>query len=485
MSVIVAREKEQKLLLETWGSEKAEFIALYGRRRVGKTFIVRRLFEKKGIFVQVTGIKDGNMADQLRRFSEGFAEAFYTGAVLQPPANWDEAFKLLNDKLKELPKSKKVTIFLDELPWLSTKKSGLLQSLDVVWNSSWSDMSNVKLIVCGSAASWMLDKLINAKGGLHNRLTTIIKLKPFTLAETKLFLLKQGIHYTNKQILDIYMAVGGIPHYLGQVRKSLSPVQNINNICFQEDGLLYDEFERLFKSLFENSDVSISIIKEIAKHRDGIKSEELVKRLSMSSGGTFVSRLNELVAAGFIERFVPYGRLVRDHYYRIIDEYTMFYLTWIDGIKGSGIQQPKSNYWKNLYKTPMWNSWAGYAFEAVCYKHIDNIIQALQLGEISCQVGSWRYVPEKGSNEKGAQIDLLIDRADDIISLCDFKYSASQFSVDKSVANNIANKVMAFEKHYPTNKQISVALITTLGMKRSIWSEQLIDVVVSLDALFE
>ncbi len=302
---------------------------------------MRRLFESKGVFIQVTGIKDGSLADQLKHFSEGFAAAFYKGAVLQPPANWYDALQLLTEKIKELPNSKKVTIFLDELPWLATKKSELLQNLDVFWNTLWSDMPNVKLIVCGSAASWMLDKLINAKGGLHNRLTTIVKLEPFTLAETKLLLLKQGINYTNKQILDIYMAFGGIPHYLTQVKKSLSPLQNINNICFHEDGLLY----------FEKADISIAIIKEIAKHRDGVLSDDLVKRLGMSSGGTFVNRLNELVAAGFIELFVPYGRVVRDHYYRIVDEYTMFYLTWIDSIKGGGIQQPKSNYWKNYQQS--------------------------------------------------------------------------------------------------------------------------------------
>lgn len=482
---IIARKREQKLLLEAWGSKKSEFIVLYGRRRVGKTFIVRRLFEKKGVYVGVTGIKDGHMADQLKRFSEGFAEAFYKDAILQPPADWHQAFRLLTDKIKLLPKTKKVTIFLDELPWLATKKSGLLQNLDVYWNTIWSDMPNVKLIVCGSAASWMLDKLINAKGGLHNRLTTIIKLKPFTLAETKLYLHEQGVKYTNKQILDIYMVFGGIPYYLSQVKKSLSPVQNINNICFQEDGLLYGEFDRLFSSLFDNAKVSIAIIREIAKQRDGILNEVLVKQLGMRSGGTFVKRLNELVAAGFVERFIPYGRVVRDHYYRVIDEYTMFYLTWIDNLKGRGIAQTKSNYWKNLYKSSTWNSWAGYAFEAVCYKHIDNIIYALQLNEISCEVGSWRYIPEKGINEKGAQIDLLIDRADDVISLCDMKYSASEYSVDKSVANNIANKIKAFEKHYSTTKHLSFVLITTHGMKKSIWSEQLIDEVISIDSLFE
>lgn len=425
------------------------------------------------------------MTDQLKRFSEGFSATFYANAILQPYTSWREAFHALTEKIKTLPKSKKVVIFLDELPWLATKKSQLLQTLDVFWNSIWSDMPNIKLIVCGSAASWMLEKLINAKGGLHNRLTATIKLKPFTLAETKLFLHSQGIKYNNKQILDIYMVCGGIPYYLAQVKKSLSPVQNINNICFHEDGLLYDEFERLFKSLFDHADISTAIIKEIAKHRDGVMSEVLINRIGASSGGTFVKRLNELMAAGFIERFVPYGRKVRDHYYKIVDEYTIFYLTWIESIKLTGVKQSKGNYWKNLSQSPTWNTWAGYAYEAVCYKHIDNIIHALELDAISCKVGNWRYIPRKGSSEKGAQIDLIIDRADNTISLCEIKYSVNEFNIDKAIANNIANKVKVFMKHYSTNKHLSVVLITTNGLKKTIWSEDLIDVVITIDVFFK
>ncbi len=305
---IIGRSKEKQILDNMWLSKEAEFVAVYGRRRVGKTFLIREFLAKKGSFFELTGMKDGSLEEQLANFSSSFAACFYPGISVQPPASWKEAFESLTGEIHRLPKGKKITVFLDELPWLASKRSRLLQNLDYFWNTTWSKMPQVKLVVCGSATSWMIDHLINAKGGLHNRLTKTILLEPFDLDNTKKFLSKRGIKLNNKQIIDIYMAMGGIPHYLKQIEKSKSATQNIQDICFKKDGLLYDEFPRLFRSLFQAADVHLKIFEEIAKHRDGISRNLLLKKVHLKTGGTFNQRMRELEAAGFVSRFIPYGK---------------------------------------------------------------------------------------------------------------------------------------------------------------------------------
>ena len=242
------------------------------------------------------------------------------------PANWDAAFDILTHELESLPRSNKVIIFLDELPWMVTKRSGLLQSLDYYWNLHWSKLPHVVLIVCGSAASWMLEKLIYAKGGLHKRITRKILLEPYKLKETQQFLKSRGIQLSQKQILDIYMAIGGIPFYLKGIKKGLSAAQNIDALCFEKNGLLYDEFKNLFESLFEQGDVNLMIVRQIVKHGNRISREKLIEVMGIQSGGTLNKRLNELEAAGFIQSFLPFGHIKRDHFYRVIDEFSLFHL---------------------------------------------------------------------------------------------------------------------------------------------------------------
>lgn len=484
MTKIIGRIKEITILDQVQSSKKAEFVALYGRRRVGKTFLVQRCFSNKGIYLECTGLKDGSIQDQLTNFIKSFQIVFYPKLSLSTPKNWQDAFELLTQAIKQIPKSKKVVVFLDELPWLATKKSRLLQSLDYFWNTQWSKIPNFKLIVCGSAASWMLNKLINAKGGLYNRLTKTMLLEPFTLAETKLYLGSKGVRLSEKQVLDIYMVFGGIPYYLDKINRSKSVAQNINDICFRKDGLLFSEFPRLFKSLFDAADVNLMIVMAIAKSRHGISFKELVKALGKTLGGRFGERLAELEAAGLIQRFLPYGKKRRDYYYKIIDEYILFYLRWIKEIV-DGQEIPKSvNYWAQINNAPAWQSWAGYAFEGICKKHADNILRKLGLESIGCLIGNWKYLPTHKSKEDGAQIDLLFDRQDNAISICEIKYSSKIFSLDKNEAKNLLNKIEVFQKQTKTRKQLFLVMITTMGLKRNVWSEDLVQSVVELHDFF-
>ncbi len=484
MRNLIGREKEINFLQLIWEAKEAEFVALYGRRRVGKTYLVREFFSKKGIYIEFTGLKDGSMDDQLRNFTQKISDTFYNAIPLQVPSSWNDAFRLLTQELEKLPRTKKITVFLDELPWLATKRSGLIQNLDYFWNTYWSRLPNLKLIVCGSAASWILDNLINAKGGLYNRITRTLLLRPFTLAETKKFLKSKGAKFNDKQILDIYMVMGGVPHYLKQIKRSKSVAQNINDICFQVEGLLYKEFSKLFASLFDNAEMSLAIVRAIAKNRHGISSGTLGEKIGKHSGGRLNTWLQELEASGFIQRFIPYSRKTRGHYYRVTDEYTLFYLNWIDKLPAQG-EWTQPDYWQQVAKTPAWHSWAGYAFESVCYKHIEPIRRALKLNKTICHAGTWRYLPEKKKqDETGAQVDLLFDREDGVITLCEIKYSGKQFLLTKADAKNLINKMDVFEKHISTSKQVNWAMVTTLGLKKNIWSEDLIDATLTLEDLF-
>jgi len=383
-----------------------------------------------------------------------------------------------------------VILFLDELPWLASKRSGLIEALDYYWNLFWSQIPNLVLIVCGSAASWMLEHIVHAKGGLYNRLTKRILLEPFNLKETKEFLKARQISLSHRQILDLYMVLGGIPHYLKEVKKGRSSSQIINSLCFEKNGLLFSEFSNLFSSLFEHAEVNLQIVREMASAGNSLSREQLIKKLGISSGGTLDKRLEELEASQFIRSFVPLGKKRRGHFYRLVDEYSLFYLKWLDPLVDGGMYSEGQKNWQKLRKKPEQGVWAGQAFESVCFKHINQIIRALGLSETLFSCGSWLYLPRKSSNEKGAQIDLLIDREDDAMTLCEIKYCDKTFVIDRTYAVVLDRKIEVVERNYPnkrnpTRKQIFLAMITTSGVKQNLYAEGLVDNEIVLDDLFE
>lgn len=481
--MIISREKEIALLDSVMNSREAEFIAIYGRRRVGKTYLIRNYFGQKGLYIEASGSKDKPMKLQIENFMKVVSKAFFKGVSLSTPSSWDEAFDILTKELENLPKSQKTILFLDELPWMVTKRSGLLQSLDYYWNLHWSKLSNLVLVVCGSAASWILEKLIYAKGGLHKRITKKILLEPFKLKETEQYLKSRGITLNQKQVLDIYMAIGGIPFYLKSLEKGLSAAQNIDRLCFEKNGVLYNEFNNLFESLFDQAEINLKIIREIVKAGNKISREDLIKKTGIQSGGTLNKRLKELEAAGFIQHFLPYKHKKRDHFYRVIDEFSLFHLKWIEPFLSLNLMS-EQNYWEIMIKSPAVSSWSGLAYEALCLKHISQIRKALGLEKIGCQIGTWQYLPKKGSFEDGVQIDLFFDRSDGVITICEIKYSDSPFLIDRTYAKNLMRKMEVFERHFKTSKQIFLAFITTSGLKTSLWSKELVQNQVALKDLF-
>jgi uncharacterized protein len=485
LNKIIGRNKEKTELFDAFNSSNAEFIAVYGRRRVGKTYLIKNFFQaKKCIYFQMTGIYNGSLNEHLSRFSKEIGETFYQGASIKVPENWMDALEELTHAIEQILKNKNVVIFLDELPWMATKKSGVISALEFFWNRFWVNDKRIKLVVCGSAASWIIKKIIKNKGGFHNRVTRKIRLLPFNLYETSLYLKHLGYQCGNQQLLKLYMVMGGIPFYLNQLKKGYSVDQNIDNLFFNSDGMLFDEFDEVFLSLFENSEQYKELVTLIGKYKDGIPRKILDTKAKLTGkGGRLTKRLEDLEYAGFIASYIPYGHKKLGLFYRINDEYCYFYLKWIEPIKSRLKQNKTTRYWKSIVNTPGYFSWLGYVFENACYKHITQIKKSLNIEETSL-ASPWRYTPRKDGKEKGAQIDLLFDRYD-AISICEIKYTDKPFIIDKHYADVLQQKIEIFKKITKTSKQLFLALISANGLKETLYSKELVNKVITWENLFE
>lgn len=485
MHDIIGREAEIAILKKMVNSNQAEFLAIWGRRRIGKTYLIRKFFEqyKKCTFFHSTGLKDGLLQEQLDIFTSSLREIFYAG--ISTPSKWTEAFAHLTEMIKLLPGTDPVIIFLDELPWMASPKSRLLQAIDHYWNSKWSMMPRIKLIICGSAASWMIKNILHNKGGLHNRLTQRMQLLPFNLVDVNSYLRYKNIILNNAQIIELYMAMGGVPYYLNSVQPGLSATQNINQICFNKRGLLFSEYDELFKSLFTNSTVHRKLVSILIKNKSGLTRKQIAdKSKTISLGGRLSERLAELEAAGFIQQFVPYGNKIKDVYYKLIDEYIIFYLQWIAPNK-TNLSSNRAAVWEQLVLTAKYSSWAGYAFEAICFKHVDQIATALGIFNIGSLAASWRYIAKNDDTSNGAQIDLLFDRFDKTVTLCEIKYYSKDFALDQKSYEDLLRKQKVFIHATGCRKQIFWCLITLYPIRSNSYSSSLPALNVTSDDLFK
>lgn len=487
---VYGRRREKEILEAFLHAPEAEFLAIYGRRRVGKTHLIREYCEPRAeVFLEVTGQKDAPSSAQLFHFKQQLEKAFYDGRPLPVLSSWDMALSLMSDAVESRIArgvSKPIVLFFDELPWLATSRSRLIQALDHCWNTRLVRIPAVRLIVCGSAASWMMENLIQAKGGLHNRVTRRIRLEPFTLGEAQEFLEARKVKFNPLQILELYMALGGVPHYLKQVEAGRSATQNIGSICFDRSGILFDEFPRLFSSLFGTTDIHEKLIRAIAKSRQGVLRDDLIRAVETTSGGRLQQRLSELVEAGFVTALTPYGYKGKYTAYRLIDEYVSFYLKWVESAPRGVFAKGTADYWLAKTQTPGYRAWVGNTFEGICLKHTQQIKRSLGITGVPTDVGTWRYIPKKNDPmDHGAQVDLLFDRADGVINLCEMKHCQDVFQVDKRYAAELKEKIMIFEKNTRTRKDIMLTLVTTYGLKKNAWSEDLVRCVVTMEALFD
>lgn len=480
-SRVIGRKDEQEKFSKALASAESEFIAVYGRRRVGKTFLIREFFSESLRF-ELTGMQGVSLQDQLVNFAGALAKAKGLSETLQPPATWQEAFVQLERHIESLrapAKGRKHVIFLDELPWLDTARSKFCPALEHFWNSWASKRRDLLLVTCGSAASWMVKNLVEAKGGLHNRVTRKIRLLPFTLGETRAFLRSRGVELTDYKTIELYMALGGVPHYLKMAEPGLSAAQIIDRTCFHPQGELRTEFENLYASLFDKPAEHLALVKALAKKPGGFTRTELLAAAGLPSGGTATVRLGELAESGFIQMTIPFGKREKDAVIRLADEFSLFHHAWIAPL---GKKSADDGHWLKQRGTPKWRAWSGYAFEGVCLKHAPRIKNALGIGGVQTTESPWRHAGSDAA--PGTQIDLLIDRADGTINLCEMKFSEAPFTIDKSYAAELRQKRDTFHRITGTRKNLFLTMITTFGIADNAYAKELVGNSVLADELF-
>jgi uncharacterized protein len=471
--IMIGRKKELATLTSLLNGNRSEFVAIYGRRRVGKTYLIRTAFQNNFAF-QVTGLANATTAQQITNFHVAL-QKFNPSASPTMPTNWFYAFQELIAYLEKQPEGKKV-VFIDELPWFDTNTSGFIQVIEHFWNSWASARQDILLITCGSAASWMINKLLNNKGGLHNRVTKRFKIIPFTLSECEQFLKAKNAVFERYQIIELYMVLGGIPFYWDEVETHLSPAQNIENICFTENGLLRTEFGNLFSSLFNHSERHLTVVNALAQKAKGLTRNELLEATGKANSGHLTALLDELEESGFIRKYAPFGKKTRSSLYQLVDFYVLFYLRFINDTPLFD-----ENNWINALDNPKYRAWSGYAFEQVCLSHTVGIKKALGISGIQTMTSSWR----SSSTETGAQIDLVIDRRDQIVNLFEIKFSIDTFSIDKKYAEVLRNKISAFKQETGTRKSVFLTFITTFGLKANQYSIGLVQNDLTMDSLFD
>ncbi len=476
---IIGRQYEQDLIADRCNSDKAELIAVYGRRRVGKTFLIKKMFNDQFAFT-FTGMYEASRVIQLEQFRITLQQ--YSGQAVPRLKDWFEAFSALRQYLATLSTQKKVVVFLDELPWMDTPKSNFITAFGYFWNTWASMFSPLKLIVCGSATTWMLSRLIGDKGGLYGRVTRAIYLAPFTLGETEQFLNeRKGMNLTRQQVLDIYMVLGGIPYYLEMLRDGVPMDTNVDWLFFKKGAPLQVEFDFLFRSLFKDSLIYRKVVETLSEKMKGMTRKELIGAMKLKSGGVLSEILDNLEKCDFIRKYSAVGKSEREALYQLTDMFSLFYLRFVAN-KNSQDEQ----FWSNMRNDGGRNAWSGYAFEQVCLHHIRQVKKALGISGVLANVYSWSsrpFVDVTGAEWKGGQIDMLIDRADAAINICEMKYAQDEYTITAEYEQRLRERMSSFRAATKTKKALLHTFITTFGVKRNMHSG-LVNSEVKLDDLF-
>lgn len=470
---MVGRKEEIQTLKDAVLRDNAQFVAVYGRRRVGKTYLVRETFAGHFSFYH-TGVANVGTSEQLLHFRDSLVRYGYEDC---PPIScWREAFLALEHVVETSRDAHKV-IFIDELPWLDTRMSKFVPALEHFWNAWASARKDLTLIVCGSATSWMISKVIKNHGGLHNRVTDRIHLQPFSLGECEQYAASLGLEFNREDICRTYMALGGIPFYWDMLKRGKSVSQNMDAMFFAEGGKLRGEFDELFQSLFKQSKMHRNLVEALAKRGIGMTRDDLLKALKVSDGGKITTCLEELQQCGFVRAYTAYGKKKRDTMFQLIDNFTLFHLRFI-----AGESNPDENFWSNTTLSSAQAAWRGLAFERVCLQHVRQLKHALQIGGVVTHVCSWRHVPDE-IHPQGAQIDLLIDRADGVIDVCEMKYGTDDYASDKRSDDEIRRRLSVFAELAAARKSVRAVLVTPFGLVRNAYSGRFSNVV-TFDDLF-
>ena len=476
---MIGRKHEIAELNRLYKSEKAELVAIYGRRRVGKTYLVNELFKGRMTFrhaglspVEEQLESKGLLQNQLKHFY--YSLQLHGMKKTHCPDSWLEAFFMLETLLEKKSDVSRQLVFLDEMPWLDTPRSGFITAFEGFWNT-WACNHNIMVIVCGSANSWVLDKLINNHGGLYNRVTYELQLSPFTLAECEELLVSNKVKLSRYDIAQTYMALGGIPFYLNYFETGKSFAQNMDILFFAKKAKLKDEFDRLFDSVFSNPEIIKEIVLFLNTRNAGYTRKEIIEKLSISDGSTLTNALHALIASDFVVKYVPFGFSKKEEHFRLVDFFCKFYLKFL-GTHQNGDEK----FWQNNIQSPVISTWRGFAYEDLCFNHINQIKQALGIKGVASVQSSWS---KKEDDEDGIQIDLLIDRKDNVINMCEIKFYSEDFAVTKDYHKVLVHRQEILSKYIPKKMTIHSTLITTYGLVYNEFSGDFIQVI-TLDELF-
>jgi AAA+ ATPase superfamily predicted ATPase len=452
---MIGRKEEQRLLHELALSGESEFVVIYGRHRIGKTFLVRETFEND-FFFSYTGIANRNARQQRVEFAKSLREYGWVPKVddANVPENWFDAFDALRSLIAKANTKDRLLIFIDEMPWMDNKKSDFIPAFEHFWNGWACARKNIMLIVCGSATSWITKKIFRNKGGLYNRTTRQIALKPFTLAECKEYFSSRGVAMNTQDLIESYMIFGGIPYYLRMFEKRYSLALNVDRICFEEAAPLRHEFDRLMDTLFADPAKYVRVLEALHTKKQGMTRETIAKRIDFGNGGNLTRILLELEECGFIRKYKPFGKGKNGALYHLADSFIAFHLTFIR-------KTNSDNYWSSYTDNAGHLAWSGYAFEQVCLAHIKQIKEALGISGVHTDVSSW--ISRNGG--KGAQIDLVIERGDRVINLCEIKFAKGPFEIDRAYDLALRGKIEVFRNETKTRKALHLTFITTYGVK--------------------
>ena len=469
---MIGRVSEIADLQSAYDSEQSEFVAVYGRRRVGKTFLINEVFHDRYAF-HATGLESGGKGEQLESFWEALKKQGLPKC--RRPKTWIKAFSELEDLLATLPDGKKV-VFLDELPWFDSHKSGFLRAFESFWNGWCSLRKDIMLVVCGSATTWIVKKVLRARGGLHNRVTRQIPLGPFTLAECEEYAAYKKLDFSRQQILECYMAFGGVAYYWSILRAGLSAAQNFDRLFFGASSEMREEYGRIFASLFKTEHRHVAVVRLLGTRKAGLTRDEIAGKMGAMSGGDLTDCLEDLEHCGFIRKFSPVGKVKKGSVYQLIDNYVLFYFEFLEHREGND-----ERYWTHHYREPKLNSWRGRAFERVCFWHIPQIKAALGISGIASDVYSW--LGADAETGRPVQVDMLIERADNTISMCEMKFANGEFELTEDEARNIRRRMDCLSAAVKNRKAIQTVLVTPYGLRRNRHADG-IQQVVTADRLF-
>ncbi len=471
---LIGREREIKRLDRVLDETEAQLAIVYGRRRVGKTFLINEYFDYDFDF-KFTGSYNQNKQTQLRNFQSELCH--YSKKEHSTPKDWIDAFSMLRDYLEERNTGKKQVVFFDEMPWMDSQKSGFLPAFEWFWNAWAGARKNLIFIACGSATSWLTDKIEKNKGGLYNRATCKLHLQPFSLHDVEKYLQARNIEWSRYDITVCYMIMGGIPYYLRLLDKELTLNENIDELFFRKGAELYDEFDQLYKTLFKPGDQYIKIVEALSKKRNGLTRSEIASKTKFPENGVLTKKLNDLVNSGFVRLNPAYKHESRDMRYQLCDYYTKFFFSFVRDNAGKN-----THMWSITNDDRQRTVWQGFTFEQVCKDHMEQIKKGLGISAVRSEVWSWA---KRGDDtEKGAQIDIVIDRNDRVISLCEIKFYSHEYELKKSDDEDLKRKVSVFREETKTNKTIQVVLITTYGVRKNKYSNY-VGRVIDMDIFFE